>query len=210
MIKKILIAALTISLLMIHFLVQAEVYKWVDEKGNFHFTDDYSTIPEKYGQKVERRSLPEDSKDVQEGEEAGSKMVEIPLSDSVEQEIPLLFSGLISKVSDSGRSIAVTSAGKEMVFTVFEDTSIKTDFGQKISFDKLKNEMSATIEYVKSDDNNYARSIKVSLLLGGTPNVAEQNKEGEENQGAPGKMQNPGETQKSVWGNQKKHKLSTK
>ena len=45
--KTVLIAALTIGLLMIPFLVYAEVYKWVDEKGTVHFTDDNSTIPEK-------------------------------------------------------------------------------------------------------------------------------------------------------------------
>ena len=64
--KTVLIAALTIGLLMIPFLVYAEVYKWVDEKGTVNFTDDNSTIPEKYGQQVERRSLLEDSKPMTE------------------------------------------------------------------------------------------------------------------------------------------------
>ena len=32
-----------------------EMYKWVDEKGTVHFTDDLSSIPEKYRQDAETR-----------------------------------------------------------------------------------------------------------------------------------------------------------
>jgi clan AA aspartic protease (TIGR02281 family) len=35
-----------------------EMYKWVDEKGTVHFTDDVSTIPEKFRQDVEEREAP--------------------------------------------------------------------------------------------------------------------------------------------------------
>lgn len=59
MLKKFLIAAFAIGLLIIPCLVHGEVYRWVDEKGTVSFTDDYSTIPEKYRQQVEKRSLPE-------------------------------------------------------------------------------------------------------------------------------------------------------
>jgi len=201
MLRKVLIASLSFSLLMIHFPVHAEVYKWADENGNFHFTDDYSNIPEKYGQQVERKSLPEDSKPVAQGEQTASKTVEIPLGGSVAQDIPLLFSGLISRVGDSERSIAVTSGEKEMVFTVFDDTRITTDFGQNVSFGKLKDGLSATIEYMKEGDSNRARSITVSLLSAGITNEALENPD------APGKMQNAGDIQKSVWENQKAHQL---
>jgi hypothetical protein len=201
-----------LALLMIPFSVRAEIYKWVDEKGGIHFTDDHSTIPEKYNEKMERRSLPEDSKPTAER----TQPAEEKKSESKgygtwgASEILLLFSGLISMVSDSGRSIAVTAGEKEMVFTVFEDTSAKTDSGQKVSLGELKNGMSATVEYVKEGDNNRARSIKVALLLAGTPNAVEGSQDGKENQSAPGKMQNPGETQKRTWQNQKAHKRSTK
>jgi hypothetical protein len=55
--KTVLIAALTIGLLTIPFLVHAEVYKWIDDKGTIHFTDDYSNIPSSYREqfKVEIR-----------------------------------------------------------------------------------------------------------------------------------------------------------
>ena len=36
----------------------SQAYKWVDEKGNVHFTDDYSQIPEKYRAGSERRQMP--------------------------------------------------------------------------------------------------------------------------------------------------------
>lgn len=36
----------------------AEMYKWVDEKGTVHFTDDISSIPEKYREGIEERKTP--------------------------------------------------------------------------------------------------------------------------------------------------------
>jgi len=41
----------------------AEVYKWVDEKGVFHFTDDILQIPEKYRPQIERLGPSEEKVD---------------------------------------------------------------------------------------------------------------------------------------------------
>jgi clan AA aspartic protease (TIGR02281 family) len=38
-----------------------EMYKWVDEKGTVHFTDDPSNIPEKYRQDAETRTPPKET-----------------------------------------------------------------------------------------------------------------------------------------------------
>ena len=38
-----------------------ETYKWVDDKGAVHFTDDLSTIPEKYREEVETRKSPKET-----------------------------------------------------------------------------------------------------------------------------------------------------
>jgi clan AA aspartic protease (TIGR02281 family) len=38
-----------------------EMYKWVDEKGTVHFTDDLSNIPEKYHQGAETRKPPKET-----------------------------------------------------------------------------------------------------------------------------------------------------
>jgi hypothetical protein len=203
--KTVLIAALTLSLLMIPFLVHAEVYKWVDEKGTVHFTDDNSTIPEKYGQQVERRSFSEDSKPMTEEKKTESKTAGSLLSSSVMQDIPLLFSGMISTVGSG--TIVVTGEGKDMVFLVSEDTSIKTDYGQKVSFSELKNGRPVTVEYIKKGDDNHARSVTVSILQAGTTNAVEDDKAGKPNPG-PGQMQNPGDIQKGIWGGQKAHKLN--
>jgi clan AA aspartic protease (TIGR02281 family) len=41
----------------------AEMYKWVDEKGTVHFTDDISSIPEKYREGIEERETSERTPD---------------------------------------------------------------------------------------------------------------------------------------------------
>jgi hypothetical protein len=198
--KTVLIAAITMSLLIIPFLVHAEVYKWVDEKGTVHFTDDNSRIPEKYGQQAEKRSFPEDPKPMTEEKKTESRTEGSPLSSSVMQDIPLLFSGMISTISAG--MIVVKGDGKDMVFLISEDTSIKTDYGQKVSFSELKNGRPVTIEYIKKGDDNHARSVTVSILQAGTTNEALENPD------AAGKRQNAGDIQKGVWQKQKGHKLN--
>ena len=39
-----------------------DVYKWVDEKGTVHFSEDESSVPEKYRDQLEKKSMPEESK----------------------------------------------------------------------------------------------------------------------------------------------------
>ena len=47
-------------------LVSAERYKWVDEKGTIHFTDDPATISPKYWDKTESRRTEEDLMSLEE------------------------------------------------------------------------------------------------------------------------------------------------
>lgn len=56
--------------LFISSMAHGDVYKWVDEKGTLHFTDDLSKIPEKYRPKVEIIRKPKEK-----------EMIEIPPSD---------------------------------------------------------------------------------------------------------------------------------
>jgi len=60
--KVISIAVLTLlgSLLIFHPAL-AEVFKWVDDKGTVHFTEEESAIPEKYREQAEKKSAPQDS-----------------------------------------------------------------------------------------------------------------------------------------------------
>jgi hypothetical protein len=39
-----------------------DVYKWVDEKGTVHFSEDESSVPEEYRDQLEKKSMKEDSK----------------------------------------------------------------------------------------------------------------------------------------------------
>lgn len=59
----------TILILLIIFassVCAGEIYKWVDEKGTVHFTEDPATIPEKYREKAKGRGMGEDSTPVRE------------------------------------------------------------------------------------------------------------------------------------------------
>lgn len=60
--KRTMVILMTIisSLLFISQLSHAEIYKWVDEKGTVHFTEDPATIPEKYRDKANSRTTEED------------------------------------------------------------------------------------------------------------------------------------------------------
>ncbi len=65
--KKLFIIFLSIFIMIeISF---AEVYKWVDEKGDVHFTDDITQVPEKYRPKSEKVGLPEGKIDTKIEEE---------------------------------------------------------------------------------------------------------------------------------------------
>jgi hypothetical protein len=43
-----------------------EIYKWVDEKGTVHFSEDESSVPEKYRNQVEKKSVKEEAKPPEE------------------------------------------------------------------------------------------------------------------------------------------------
>lgn len=201
--KAVLIAALTIGFYMIPFLIHAEVYKWIDDKGTIHFVDAYSNIPEKYLPFAETQRLPKEIS-LSSIEEKSAPALVPKGSEPMEQETPRLFSGLINGVDDSGRSITVTGEGKEMVFTVSEDTRITTDYGKNVSFSELKNGSPVTIEYIEKDGDHQARTVKVSLLQAGVSNAVEDNQAGKPNPG-PGQIENPGDIQKGVWGDQQAH-----
>ena len=74
MMKKILF--FIIFTVFISEISLAEVYKWVDEKGVIHFTDDVLQVPEKYRSKAEKLGLPEEKEEKKGGEEATPKRKE--------------------------------------------------------------------------------------------------------------------------------------
>ncbi len=196
--KEVLITAFTISFLMMPFLIHAQVYKWTDEKGTIHFTDDSSNVPEKYLPNAETQRFQKESP------LSAAEQKSTPASESSEpmgQEMVRLFSGSISGLDAAARTIAVTGEGKEMVFAISDETAIKTDYGKNLSLSDLKNGRQATIEYIERDGELQARSVIASILQAGATNAVETDKEGKPNPG-PGQLENPGKTQLDVWGGQ--------
>lgn len=69
----------TIAIILIIFLSStswAEIYKWVDEKGTAHFTENPSTIPEEYRDKAKSRLSDEDSKKEDEKNKGKEESIE--------------------------------------------------------------------------------------------------------------------------------------
>ncbi len=88
-------------------------------------------------------------------------------SGSVAQDLPRIFSGTISNVDGGARTIVVKSEEKEMVFNIFDDTKIKTEYGVGVPFAELKNGMTVTIEYMKYDGSMDALSVKIATVSKG-------------------------------------------
>ena len=42
------------------FLFAGEIYRWTDEKGVVHFTDDFSNVPAQYQKQIEKREMKEE------------------------------------------------------------------------------------------------------------------------------------------------------
>jgi len=201
--KVVSLVVLAIGFLIIPFSNHAEVYKWTDDKGTIHFTDDRSNIPEKYLPSAESQRSPKENPI--SGIEQKSAPAPVPeSSEPSEQETIRLFSGFISGLDSSGTSITVAGEAKEMVFTVSQDTRITTDEGKKVLFRELKNAMPVTVEYIDKDGELQAQSVRVNLPFAGTPNVVENDPEGKPNPG-PGQLENPGQIQQGVWSDQQQH-----
>ncbi len=64
-------------------LVFGEVYKWVDERGVVHFTDDIMKIPEKYKGQFEKMGLSKEEVSIQKESELSSKKKEDTYRDSL-------------------------------------------------------------------------------------------------------------------------------
>lgn len=83
--KKIILLAI-IGLTLFSIAFGQEVYRWVDEKGTVHFTDDLGQVPEKYREKIQKEKSPKEStplpptplpKGVAAGKESGQMPVPI-------------------------------------------------------------------------------------------------------------------------------------
>ena len=181
--KTVLVAALSIGLLTIPFLVHAEVYKWIDDKGDVHLTDDYSSIPEKYRPLAETQRFPQDPKDTSpsSAEKKPTPALAPKLSEPPAEKIPAVqeepsvapevFEGVISKLDAFGRSFVVTDEAekvKTMSFPISEDTRIINEFGKEVAFEELRRRMSVTasgvpvsVKYIRDGDDIHTSNITI-------------------------------------------------
>lgn len=171
--KAIPIAILTllVSFLIFHPAL-AEVFKWVDDKGTIHFTEDESAIPEKYREQAEKKSTREDSgSPIEKVEKEKSKKKELTKPSSkepVEKQRPNI-RRIESDVSDAFQNIL--SLWNDKKYDALYDcgdrkshTSMaREDFGKRMrknswelasSWEKVRDVevdvKSATVAYVKA------------------------------------------------------------
>ncbi len=62
------LAFITLLLLINASLSAAEVYKWVDEQGIVHFSDDITRVPERYRQGIQKIGVDEEKANATEPE----------------------------------------------------------------------------------------------------------------------------------------------
>lgn len=90
-------AFLFVILLVISgFPAYAEMYKWVDEKGTVHFTDDRSKIPEKYQSDAESRNEAEEASAPQKERKLPSIPAPQKASEEKGFEIPIKIKGEVA------------------------------------------------------------------------------------------------------------------
>ena len=179
MLRIVLIVALTIGLLTIPFLVHAEVYKWIDDKGGVHFTEDYSSIPEKYRPVAETRRFPQDPKDtspasVEKKPTAASvtKVLEPPVEKTPAVQKPALmhsevFEGMMTKLDAFGKSFVVTGEKETMSFLISWETKITDELGKEQHLEELRRRMETnpstgvrvSVEYIRVGDDFNASNI---------------------------------------------------
>ena len=129
-----------------------EMYKWVDDKGAVHFTDDLSNIPEKYREEVETRKSSKETSTSQPREitqsplpakvaEPGGVTVDLVRSGEVSFAEVVLNGNLKQYlVVDTGASFTTISRGaaKELGITIDEYTPvIPTTTASSVIFNPL-------------------------------------------------------------------------
>jgi clan AA aspartic protease (TIGR02281 family) len=113
-----------------------EMYKWVDEKGTVHFTDDLSSIPEKFRQNAETRKPPKEISTPQAKEkpqstpppkssETGGMTIDL-LQKGELSLVEVILNGRVKQhfIVDTGASFTVMnrSTAKELGITIDENT----------------------------------------------------------------------------------------
>lgn len=158
------------GLLTYSISTHAEFYKWIDDKGDIHFTDQYANIPEKYLPFAETRQTPiESSPPTIMGKPPSDLTPE--RSKLEEEEASSVFRGVISGIDRDARTIFVAGTVRTMIFPVPQDTGIRTDFGKHILFADLITEMWVSVEYVQNGEDIRTLNIRVEATSSSFQNV---------------------------------------
>ncbi len=144
-----------------------EVYKWVDEKGTVHFSEDESSVPEEYREQLEKKSVPEEAKPpeekvkvrkqdgkgvkdrlgVKEKERININKIEGDVIDSVKTILSLWKDGKYNVLYDHGDQKSRMAVNKEN----FEHRMTKKRIGLASSWETLRDIQvdvkSATLAY---------------------------------------------------------------
>ncbi len=175
--KTVLLAVLTVGLLTIPFLAHSELYKWIDDKGDVHFTDDYSNIPEKYRPATETQRAPKETPSPCVEKKPTPVLVpktpepavqETPAVQKTPSVVREVFEGVMTKLSDLRTSLAVTNEKGTMTFSISKDTKIIDELGKEVPFDDLERRMSVTasgvpvsVKYIRDGEDIYASHITI-------------------------------------------------
>jgi hypothetical protein len=144
-----------------------EVYKWVDEKGTIHFSEDESSVPEEYREQAEKKSVPEESKRpeekvkvkkqdrkgakdrlaVKEKERINRNKIEGDVIDSVKTILSLWKDGKYNAMYDHGDQKSRRAVNRED----FERRMVKRGIGLASSWETIRDidvdVKSATLAY---------------------------------------------------------------
>ena len=153
------ILSVVFALILISPVAQAEFYKYYDEQGNVHFTDDYNKVPENQRQKVEgfdeviseetdtvdaesaNESL-EESEELEETEET-----EVAEDTEITEDTEEVQAEFQAETADSSENTAAQSP--------------KYDFDAKIKeFDQRKDELSTEYEELMKQNAELAEEKK--------------------------------------------------
>ena len=133
---KVYLAVLAV-ILIVPFVAPAEVYKWIDQKGNIHFTDDPSKIPEKYRTDAESHKVPKEAATPGVESKPPPPVTKAPESQGFKVQLSrkhgtweteVILNGKMKKpfTVDTGASFTLIDerTAKELNVTVDEDTPI--------------------------------------------------------------------------------------
>lgn len=157
--KYLLMLLITIfSLIIIPISVHAEVYKWVDEKGTLHFTDDYSTIPEKYRGQPEREPSKKESEIILPGSERGKDLKKSNGVKKDPQNLPTPIFVIIDKTMPSFTLyFAIPEGVPEKKLEEFKELVAKEKGAEIVTWEKFKQDSHKyiTARIIKNEYPNY-------------------------------------------------------